>query len=232
MRNIVCCLSIVLIAVLFSNILQAQDCEAYFPMEEGAFMETTSYDAKDKVTGKMNYLVLSKTVEGNNMAVTVKTTTFDKKDKEVHSGEMEMACVDGVFIIDMKNYLDPESMGDMGEMEVSIDATNLEIPADLQVGQTLPDGYIKINFETGGMSMMGMTVNIIDRTVEAIEDVTTPAGTFTCHIISQTIETKAIMKIVAKSKEWYAKDVGVVKSESYNKKGKLTGYSILTDFKL
>jgi len=200
-------------------------------MEEGAFVETTMYDAKDKKTGKVTYEVISKVVEGENMTVTVKTTSYDKKDEEVFTGEMEMACVDGVFVIDMRSYLDPASMSGMGEMEMTMDATNLEIPANLEVGQSLPDGFIELNFETGGMSIMGMKMYIIDRKVEAKEEITTPAGTFTCYLISQTSEIKAMMKMVTTNKEWYAKDVGVVKSETYNKKGKLTGYSLLTDYK-
>jgi len=195
-------------------------------------METTMYNTKDKVEGKVTYEVLSKTVDGDNMTVTVKSTSFDKKNEEVFTGEMEMACLDGVFVIDMKNYLDPASMSGMGEMEMAMDATNLEIPADLQVGQTLPDGSIKVDFDTGGVSVMGMTMYITDRKVEAMEDITTPAGTFTCFLISQTFEMKTIMKIVSTSKEWYALYVGVVKSETYNKKGKLTGYTLLTDYKL
>jgi len=39
---------------------------------------------------------------------------------------------------------------------------------------------------------------------------------------------KMVVKIEATSKEWYAENVGIVRSESYNKKGKLTGYDVLT----
>jgi hypothetical protein len=39
-----------------------------------------------------------------------------------------------------------------------------------------------------------------------------------------------MVKTEASSKEWYAEGVGLVKSEIYNKKGKLMGYSELTSF--
>jgi len=76
-----------------------------------------------------------------------------------------------------------------------------------------------------------MNVWITNRKVEAIEDITTPAGTFTCYKISSDVETKMMMKISIKSVEWYAKNVGTVRTESYNNNGKLTGYTLLTDFK-
>ena len=69
-----------------------------------------------------------------------------------------------------------------------------------------------------------------DRKVEKREDITTSAGTFNCIVISQTISTKMMVRIKASSKECYAENVGMVRSESYNKKGKLLGYSELTKF--
>jgi hypothetical protein len=37
--------------------------------------------------------------------------------------------------------------------------------------------------------------------------------------------------IVAKSTDWMAKKVGTVRSESYDKDGKLMGYTVLTSMK-
>jgi hypothetical protein len=67
--------------------------------------------------------------------------------------------------------------------------------------------------------------------VEALENMTTPAGTFKCYKIASTIETKSMISITTHTVEWMAKDVGVVRSENYNKKGKLTSYMVLTSFK-
>lgn len=37
--------------------------------------------------------------------------------------------------------------------------------------------------------------------------------------------------VAAKSTEWIAKKVGIVRSETYDKNGKLTGYMVLTSMK-
>ena len=37
-----------------------------------------------------------------------------------------------------------------------------------------------------------------------------------------------IVKIEGSSTEWYSEGIGMVRSESFNAKGKLTGYSVLT----
>jgi hypothetical protein len=116
-------------------------------------------------------------------------------------------------------------------MEVTMDATDLDFPGDLSVGQTLKDGSITIKISSQGMAMMTMVVKIYDRKVEAIEDITTPAGTFSCYKMTSTIESKTMFTIIAKTTDWMAKNVGSVRSETYDKDGKLTGYMVLTSMK-
>jgi len=235
MKKILGYLMIFILSATMADSAVAQDCEAYFPMEEGAFIETYNYDKKDKLTSITRYTVLEKEVYGeNNVKVKVQLKAYDKKDEETMEGQLEMLCEDGVYYVDMKDYINPESMGieDMEDMEITVDANNMEMPANPEVGQTLNDGYIKMSFGASGVSVMNITVNITNRTVEAIEDITTPAGTFNCVKISQDIETKTFMKNTAKSVEWYAKNIGAVRSETFNNKGKPTGYSVLNDIQL
>lgn len=209
----------------------AQNCEAYFPMKEGAFVEMKNYNARDKLTGTVQYTVKEKTITGNRISVKVDTKTFDQKDELIFENEMEMYCEDGVFYIDMENYLSDEMFEQTEEMEISVESTNMEMPAQLEEGMKLSDGSISLSMSAGGISAMNMMVSITNRVVEGKENVTTPAGTFECYKISYDLVTKTIMRMTTKAAEWYAKDIGVVKSESYNKNGKLTGYTLLTRFK-
>ena len=58
---------------------------------------------------------------------------------------------------------------------------------------------------------------------------TTAAGTFDCHKVTYDFDVKfGFVKAKGSGVEWYDKDKVLVKSESYNKKGKLTGYTELT----
>jgi len=114
-------------------------------------------------------------------------------------------------------------------MEINVDASEFEIPAgDAAAGTQLKDGSLVVKVGSSGVTMFQMTVLITDRKVETREEKTTPAGTFKCLMLSQHVSTKMVIKIEGASKEWYAEEVGLVRSETYNKKGKLTGYSELT----
>ena len=114
-------------------------------------------------------------------------------------------------------------------MEVDISGTNLILPNNLSAGQSLPDANMLMNIKVPPMNMK-MTVDIRDRKVEGKETVTTSAGTFDCFVISYIHESKMGMKITGNAKEWIAEGVGMVKSESYNKKGKRISRSELTAF--
>jgi hypothetical protein len=78
---------------------------------------------------------------------------------------------------------------------------------------------------------MTMTVKVYNRKVEAIENITTPAGSFECSKITYNIDTKVGLSVKLTGIEWVSKNVGVVRSESYNTKGKLQGYTLLTSLK-
>ncbi len=209
----------------------SQDCDAYFPMKEGAYIETRSFDAKDKLQGFSKMTVLQKQTAGIRTSVIAEVKSYDDKEKELMSTQMEVYCENGVFYIDMRKFLDQQTMESFKDMEVAMETENMEFPSNLAAGQTLKDARITVSASSGGMKLFSMNVWVTNRKVEAIEDITTPAGTFTCYRITSDVETKMMMKISVKSVEWYAKNVGTVRSESYNNKGKLTGYTLLTDYK-
>jgi len=211
--------------------LSAQDCTAYMPMEEGSVREMKTYDERDKLTGSTIQTVKEVKGSAEKMDIIVHFQHFDKKGEEVHQGDVEYSCEDGVFTVDIGTYMQPGTMESVEEMEVEVDATNLEIPSHLEPGMKLNDGIITIKASTGGMTLMTLQTRVFDRIVESRETITTEAGTFDCYKVTQMIEIKTLGKFVVKGIEWIAENIGTVRSESYNKKGKLSGYSVLTSLK-
>ncbi|MBA7528842.1 hypothetical protein ES705_21033 [subsurface metagenome] len=200
----------------------AQDCTLYFPADEGTILEVEHFDRKGNLTGSATQKIINMETSGSSMFWTVQNTIKDDKGEELMNTEMTFECRDGIFYFDINNYLSGESMAAFESMEFRIEGDNLEFPPGMKAGDVLKDGQIRMIIEE--MPAMNTTTN---RTVEAVENITTGAGTFECFKISYDIETKAMMTFRAKGTEWIAKDVGVVRSESYNRNGKLTGYSEL-----
>jgi hypothetical protein len=209
----------------------AQECQPYYLVDKGAVREMASYDKKDKLTGTTIQTVKDITVAGNKTEWTIGTVSKDEKGKELSSGDLHMSCEEGIFKMDMKNFIDEETLKSFEGMEITMDAKDLDYPAVLAPGQTLPDGNITIKVTSQGMAIMTMVVKIYDRKVEAIEDMTTPAGTFSCYKMTSTIETKTMFTVIAKNTDWIAAKVGSVRSESHDKDGKLMSYMVLTSMK-
>ena len=219
------------IIIMISDQLLGQ-CNPYFHMQQGASWEMTSYSANDKVQGRSEHEVVSYNETTNGFESTVKITVFDKKDKESFESELGISCVDQVMKFDMKQFMSSESMKSFESMEMDITGDNLEYPSTLAVGDELKPGKMKMQI-SGATAMpmaMNFSIEIVNRKVEARENITTPAGTFDCYKISSTIRTKTVMKVEGRSIEWVSNGKGVVKSESYNKNGKIMSYSLLTRF--
>jgi len=211
-----------------SQFIFSQDCKIYFPDEVGTIREMSSYDKKDKFTGKTIQEILGMDKTASGVSLDVKTIIYDADGNEFSNSEITLSCENGVFKMDMSDYLS-DMMESYQSMEVEMSGDNLTYPSNLSVGDELDDASINIDIINNGVKFMSMQVVISGRKVLAKEKVTTEAGTFDCYKIAYDMETiTKIIKVKASGIDWMAEDVGVVKSESYNKKGKLNSYSLLT----
>jgi hypothetical protein len=217
-------------AGLFSLVF-GQDCKLYYPATENAQLEYKNFDKKNKLTGTSKQRV--KEIKKGPDAITaiIEAEYFDNKGASQGKAEMTARCEKGVFYLDMKNYMNQQSMESYKDMEMSIEGGSLEMPSKLNVGDVLKSGDMKMTFSSNGMTFMTMSISISNRKVEAIEDVTTDAGTFSCHKISYDATTKMGITISSKGVEYYNDDIGMVKSETFDKKGELQGYTVISSLK-
>jgi hypothetical protein len=226
---------LLLIAIFcYSSIatLIAQDCPMYYPDKENTQMEYKQYDKKGGLSGSSIQKITGIKKLPGSTEITVNAESFDAKGKSLGKVDLKARCEGGVFFVDMTNYMGPQSSEDYKDMEMSVEGGNLEMPSSMKAGDLLKDGDLKMSFSSGGMTIMNMSVSITNRKVEAVENLTTPAGTYECYKISYDITTKT-MGIGAKMKgvEWYAKNTGMIKSETYSKDGKLQGSTVLEALK-
>ena len=199
----------------------------------------THYSAKDKVTGKSLSQILSIEDNGGVLTAHIKGTAFDKKGEEVTSMNFEYICDEGVLKMDMKKFIPKDMFGSDSDISFEMEGDYLELPKSLEIGQTLKDGMIEGKMTMEGnpaMANMDMTIKIYNRKVEAKEDITTPAGNFSCYKISYDMESSTKVmginnKVNLKGVDYISEGVGVIRTESYNKKSNLSSYSLLTGYK-
>lgn len=208
-------------------LLNAQNCILYYPVKKGTKLEYTTFNAKDKKTASSKQLVKDVYENEGITSILIETQSFDKKGKDLGTNEYNAICENGVFKVDMKSFMDAATMAAYKDNEVEVSGNNLEIPADLNVGDELPNGRLNISIYSNGTRMMGMSTVLTDRKVEAKEEVTTEAGTFECYKISYTMTVSTMFSVRVEAIDWLSEGVGTVKSETYSR-GKLMGYTVLT----
>jgi len=216
--------------LLFNVVLFAQDCVFYYPKTEGKQLEYTSFDAKDKKTGSSIQRVKETSENEGILSVLVETQSFDKKGKDIGTNEYTAKCENGVYTVDMKSFMDAATMASYEDQDIEVSGNNLEIPANLNVGDELPNGRLSISIYSNGTRIMGMSTVLTKRKVEAKEEITTEAGTFECYKITYTMTVSTMFSVRMEAADWICEDVGTVKSETYSR-GKTMGYTLLTGIK-
>ena len=220
---------IFIVFAVFAGSTSFAQCNEMFDYQEGTSWQWTNYDKKGKLLGKSMQKIEKFNKLSNGFEVTISIVQVDKKGEQTEPVSMDMACKDGVIYFDMKKFVPDEYLKD-GDMTVEVTGDNLEMPTNMKVGDYLRDASVTMDLGGSGSPIsMKMTVEIFNRKVEGEENLHTPAGEYDCFIISQSIKTKTIISMQMESKEWYSQGTGMVKSETY-KKGKLMGYTILTQF--
>jgi hypothetical protein len=221
---------VILFAFMLTGLVQGQDC-SFYTLSEGMVTAYQNLDTKGKVTGTTRSTCLNVEKAGKAIIFKMKSEYADAKNENPSTLEYEMKCEDGTFYVDMKNLIDPKSMEAFKGMEISVDSKDMMYPAVLSAGQTLPDANITVSAATSGVSLMNLTINITNRKVIGTESVTVPAGTFECFKITYDVETKMMFKVYATVTEYVNMGVGNVKTETFDKKGKISGTTQLVELK-
>ena len=75
---------------------------------------------------------------------------------------------------------------------------------------------------------LNFTAEILSHNVIGREELTTPAGTFKCYIVEMVTQSNVLMqKVVSTTRQWYARGIGSVKSETFDDSGKMTNSQLL-----
>lgn len=221
-------LILLLALIAITQLLPAQECTLYFPSGEGSELTYTWYTKPGKAESSSKMTVVKKDVSEGRLKMDIAAESFDSKGKSQLKFNYAVWCDGDNFYIDMKNALGSMNLTELEGFK--IETTDMQFPASMSPGQQLNDASIQLSLE--GPMPMNMVTSITNRKVENQEAVTTPAGTFNCYKISYDLFSKvSIVRTEGKVIEWYAPNVGLVRSESYNKKNKLLGFNELTSLK-
>ncbi len=211
-----------------------QECNAALLLKKGSVLEYTSFTKKGKEDGKTIHKTTSVKEEGGKFTADIKSTVIDKKGKEAMTMDYTAICENGLFSVDMSRFFNSAQLQQYNAEDITLemDGNVLEFPANMTSETKLNDGNFTVKVNNGDFTIVTMTFDVTNRKVVGTEKITTKAGTFDCQKVTFDFNSKmGIIKMRGSGVEWYLQDKVLVKSESYNKKGKLMAYSELTDMK-
>jgi hypothetical protein len=226
MKNLI----ILTMAVFLSINLSAQ--KVFFPAKAGTKLTYQTSDKKGKVTGQTKYTVNEITGSGDHFTIVYEVESLDDKGKRVYIDKISVKQEGDKMYFDMSNFLNKAAFQQNGEIPATVEVTgnNMEIPLIPIPGTSLPDANVTMSMKMGFINLK-MTVNITNRKVETLEDLAVKAGNFNAFKLSGDVSGTIIgIKVNSKSTDWYAYGVGLVKSESYDKKGNLSSVMELVEF--
>ena len=217
----------------FKSDYSSSDCNPYFPLNKGTTWVTNNYNPKGKLQSSTKVEVVGIENTASGTAYTLTAEPVDDK-KDTSSVTFTYTCDGDVLRVDMNKMLPKETMDAIKEgMEIEIDQDELVFPSSsMSVGEKLDDANITLRVKSNGFKILEVNVKIYDRVVEKEESITTDAGTFNCLKLNyKTTVTMGFLKQNSSTTEWLSKSTGMIRSEFYDKKGKLSSYSELAKFK-
>lgn len=192
--------------------LMAQEKEPFCCVKQGAELKYVTTDAKGNETSTSTTKVTAAAGSDGNYNIAMTITLYVNGNQMFNPMNVTTTVTDGNASV---------ALGGGAAIEMTTDVPL--IPARLAVGLELGTGSIVMNM--GGIKT---TQEIHTHKVVGREQLTTPAGTFDCYIVEQTYTAKmAFIKAKGSQKVWYARGIGNVKTETYDKRGKLSTQQIL-----
>ena len=230
----------------------AQDAVYLIPNPQTARWSYIETDNKGKQTATIYNSVES--IEGDGVDGKIKVLVEEipvASPKDISTSFNFYRFKDGEFMVDMisgieDNLFEGKSLDSLIHSTIKDKYPDLPEDTKKEVIEKTKSQYLNISGDTRGiprypkvgklpdyefhfkMSIMSMRVSSTERRIVGTETIQTPAGSFDCFILEETITTKiTIVKDVERVKSWYAYGIGLVKEITYDKNGNLISTMIL-----
>ena len=210
MRRVLLILSAVMAAVMP---IRAQ---YYFATQPGSQASFRVYDNKGDLMGSYDETIKSIRAEStDDIFVVLEQVYFDKDGKHLFkdkSSNLSLYVKDGEVTVNIETI-----KKGMTTQDLMMKGCVIYVPSDIRAGEELPDRSLSIK-----IGSIGGTVELTERKVLGMEKVTVPAGTFQAAKVQEKQKTRvAIVTEEVTIITWMVKDLGCVRQESYDSKGRL-----------
>ena len=218
-------------------------CAHPFGLRAGQDLEYRLLDAKGKATGTLRYRVLRldtdsaspKKHAGPVTRVMLKSGLYDLTNQVQQQQDLTFFCRNDTTFTDGLSEINYGGLKSFRDRLLAYSATPLAWPNQPAAGTTLAEGGVVVQVSSPSVAIAKIKTTLKKRrVVSGPAPVTVPAGTFSCYTVESQRElaTAARVDLVLKSGgrevDYYDPAVGIVKTEYYDKGGKLVQTRVLS----
>ena len=198
--------------------------DPFFGYKKGVKLTFADLDKKGKPTAHtINEITKLEGEAPFNCTVEYTVTLLDDKKNSLGITPMvqSYSIRNGIVTFDENSFAGQMMQG----MDVKISGTLFRLPSNAKVGDTFEDYSILLNM--GGIKSTAHVTNI---RVTAEETLTIDGVEIECVVVENHTSTKAIgIKSEGTQKIWYGRGYGAVRTETYDKKGKILTTNALVE---
>ena len=222
--------------LITTSAIAQNDCTFFFPNQQNEQLTRNCYTANGKLLNILVYRVDQVFNYPSGMEVLANYTFTNASGQVLHSGNMVARCNDGDFSMSMSGAMSFPVAMDMLNSDIYMmgDLMNypnaLSDPTDPADDNEFDDATLRL-YQKGNKNNRA-EITLSDRQFVTTESVDTPAGAFYCTKIKYDINIWTPKgTIEGYGYEWYTPNIGIVRTEQYNKKKELQSYSVLEKIK-
>ena len=219
----------------------AAACAHPFGLSAGQSLDYQLLDSKGKLTGMVRYRVvsLSAEVKGKKKPRTVitlrlKSGIYDATDHVLQQQDLSIRCERDTVYTDGLAEINYDGLKSFKGRLFAYDGRPLPWPNQPTAGSALPTGGVEVKVSSPSVAIAKVTTSLKSRKVLAgLAPVTVPAGTFSCYTVESQRELATaaradlVLKSTSRQVDYYAPSAGIVKTEYFDKGGKLLQTRVL-----
>lgn len=197
---------VISVSVLMMSAFSVQAQVPYTCVTKGAVLEYGVYNESDEISTYTRQVIKDVSdLSNGSYDIRIENSTI-KKPGQKKDGDDTFITMTEIREGGIHSY----PSGSEGMVNVIEGLETLLVPNRLAVGYQLPIGDIRVDVE--GLSTVA---SITENEIIGREEVTTPAGTFKCYVLKQTLTTSVMgFGITTTTKTWLCRGVGAVKTQA------------------
>ncbi|MDB5234437.1 MAG: hypothetical protein JWR44_1430 [Hymenobacter sp.] len=220
-------------------------CTHPFGLREGQNIEYQLLDAKGKATGLLRYRVLNISTDSvaakkkkkavATTSVRLKSGLYDLTNHVLQQQDLTYFCRRDTTFTDGLGEINYDGLKSFRDRLLAYNGSPLAWPNQPKAGSTLPNGGVAVQVSSPSVAIAKVNTTLRQRKVLAgPTSVKVPAGTFSCYAVESQRELATaaradlVLKNTGRVVDYYSPAIGIVKTEYYDKGGKLVQTKVLS----